>query len=110
MAYDEGLAERLREIYADIPFVSEKKMFGGLAFMVDGHMSCGVMSDGELMLRTGPAQYAETLTRPHVRPMDFTGRTMTGFVVIEAAGLTEDSQLCEWVELSLRFVQSLPPK
>jgi len=110
MAYDEGLAERLREIYADIPFVSEKKMFGGLAFMVDGHMSCGVMSDGQLMLRVGPALYTQTLARPHVRPMDFTGRKMTGFVIVDEAGLTEDTQLRDWVELSLRFVQSLPPK
>ena len=110
MAYDEGLAERLREVFADIPYVHEKKMFGGLAFMVDGNMSCGVMGDGGLMLRVGPALYAETLARPHARPMDFTGRRMTGFVLVDADGLTEDDMLREWIALSLRFVQSLPPK
>lgn len=110
MAYDEGLAERLREAFADVPYVSEKKMFGGLAFMVDGHMSCAVMKDGRLMLRVGAAQYDDILSRPHVAPMDFTGRKMTGFVMIEDAGLSEDDMLSDWIQLSLRFVQSLPPK
>lgn len=110
MAYDEGLAERLRETYADIPYVHEKKMFGGLAFMVDGNMSCGVMSDGQLMVRVGPTLYADALARPYARPMDFTGRKMTGFVIVDEQGLVEDEDLRDWVQLSLQFVQSLPPK
>ncbi len=110
MAYDEGLAERLREIFMDIPYVHEKKMFGGLAFMVDGNMSCAVMANGQLMVRVGPALYAEALERPHCQPMDFTGRKMTGFVIVAEEGLIEDHMLQDWVQLSLRFVQSLPPK
>lgn len=110
MAYDEGLAERLRDVYADIPFVQEKKMFGGLAFMVDGNMSCGVMNDGQLMVRVGPELHAGALQRPHAQPMDFTGRKMTGFVIVGEQGLVEDDMLRDWVQLSLQFVQSLPPK
>lgn len=110
MAYDEGLAQRLREVFADVPYVHEKTMFGGLAFMVDGNMSCGVMSDGKLMLRVGAAQYEDVLSQAHVIPMDFTGRKMMGFVIIEEAGLTEDEMLQNWIQISLRFVQSLPPK
>lgn len=110
MAYDEGLAERLREVFADIPFVHEKKMFGGLAFMVDGHMSCGVMDDGRLMLRVGPAQHDEVLRQPHVLPMDFTGRPMKGLVFLQAEAIVEDADLERWIQCSLRFVQSLPPK
>lgn len=110
MAIDEGLAQRLREIYADIPFVHEKKMFGGVAFMVDGHMSCGIMNNGGLMVRVGPAAYAEALQEKHAQAMDFTGRPMTGFVIVDAAGIAEDTDLESWVQRSLRFVQSLPPK
>lgn len=119
MAFDEGVAQRLRETYLHLDTlgpsqvaetrVVEKKMFGGLAFMVDGHMSCGVVKD-ELMVRVGPELYDEAINRPHARKMDFTGRSLKGFVYVGTEGFENDEDLRGWVELSLRFVLSLPAK
>ena len=109
MAYDEGLAERLRDVYVSMPDVAEKKMFGGLAFMVNGHMSCGVVND-TLMVRVGPEAYANALARPHARQMDFTGKPLKGFVYVAPEGVESDEALSSWVSLSLEFVGSLPPK
>ena len=109
MAYDEGLAERLRDVYVGMPDVAEKKMFGGLAFMVNGHMSCGVVND-TLMVRVGPEAYANALARPHARQMDFTGKPLKGFVYVAPEGVESDEALSSWVSLSLEFVGSLPPK
>lgn len=109
MAYDEGLAERLREILQDRPGMSEAKMFGGLAFMSRGHMVCGVIDDA-LIARVGQERYADALTQPHVRPMDLTGKPMKGFVVIDPPGIAEDAALAAWVQCCYRFVQTLPAK
>lgn len=109
MAYDEGLAQRLRETYTALDNVVEKKMFGGIAFMVSGHMSCGVSND-HLMARIGPQQYEKALGMPGARPMDFTGRPMKGFVFVDPEGLESDQDLTGWVNMSLTFVRSLPPK
>lgn len=109
MAYDEGLAERLREILQDQPEIAEKKMFGGLAFMSRGYMFVGILGD-VLMARVGPEAYAQALTRPDVRPMDFTGKPMKGYVFVAPPAFEDDEDLAAWVERCLRFVQSLPPK
>lgn len=109
MAYDEGLAQRVREVFADSPNVTEKKMFGGLAFMFSGHMCCGISGD-TLMLRVGPAQYEEALARVHAREMDFTGKSMKGFVYVDPAGLESDVDLNDWVALGRSYVATLPPK
>ncbi|MDJ0656550.1 MAG: TfoX/Sxy family protein [Xanthomonadales bacterium] len=109
MPYDQGLAERLRDCYAETEGVGEKKMFGGIAFMVGGHMSCGVVRD-TLMVRVGPDRYESALARPHAREMDFTGRAMKGFVYVSPDGFESDDDLNQWVELSLQFVSTLPPK
>ena len=109
MAYDEGLAQRLREVFDDQPGLSERRMFGGLAFMINGHMCCGVTGEA-LMLRVGPDQHQAALTQPYVRPMDFTGKPMKGFVYVETEGLETDEGLAAWVEWGKRFVLSLPPK
>ncbi|MFQ5589509.1 MAG: TfoX/Sxy family protein, partial [Nitrospiria bacterium] len=85
MAYDEGLAERLREIFIDRQGLVEKKMFGGIAFMLCGHMCCGIVNE-TLMARVGPDQYAAALAHPHAREMDFTGRPMKGLVYIDPEG------------------------
>ena len=84
-------------------------MFGGIAFMVDGHMSCGVVSD-TLMVRVGPDQYEEALKRPFASEMDFTGRPMKGFVYVAPEGFESDEDLECWVRTSLEFVHALPPK
>jgi hypothetical protein len=109
MAYDENTADRLRGIFAGRPDVVEKKMFGGIAFMLNGNMCCGVIQD-MLMARVGPAHYAGALQQPHARDMDFTGRPMKGFVFVEAAGIETDMQLLEWVDRCQAFVATLPPK
>ena len=109
MPYDEGLAQRLRERLAEHAAVVEKKMFGGLAFMLRGNMCCGVSGD-DLMLRVAPEAYQEALSRPHSRPMDFTGKPLKGFVFVDPAGFEEDDDLAAWVALSTRFALSLPAK
>jgi TfoX/Sxy family transcriptional regulator of competence genes len=108
MAYDERLAERIRHVLADTNGVSERKMFGGLAVLVNGNMACGVVGD-RLMLRLGHEGAEEALGRPNVRPMDFTGRPMTGMVYVEPAGL-RGVALRNWVERALAYARSLPPK
>ncbi len=109
MAYDETLAQRMREVLADEPGVVEKKMFGGLAFMVRGNMCCGIVKD-ELMLRVGKDLFDEAMARPHSRVMDFTHRPMPGMVYVEKPGFASDGDLKDWIDLSLRFVNTLPPK
>lgn len=108
MAFDERLAARVRALLADREDVSERKMFGGLTFMVAGHMCCGVNGD-ELIVRLDPAHEEEALARPHARPMDFTGRPMRGFVTVQPPGL-KGSGLDSWVRQAVALVTSLPPK
>jgi TfoX/Sxy family transcriptional regulator of competence genes len=109
MAYDETLAVRIREIMGAIDGeVTERKMFGGLAFMLNGHMFTGIVGD-ELMLRLGYAGAEVALRREHVREMDFTGRPMKEMVFVEPAGL-HGNELNEWVTSAAAFAQSLPPK
>ena len=109
MAYNEKLAERIRRQLSDRTDVVERKMFGGLAFMVRGHMCCGVVGD-ELMVRVGPEAYEATLKEKHAREMDFTGRPLRGMVYVAAPGITSAKQLGKWVERGLRFVLNLPEK
>ena len=109
MPYDEGLAQRIREVLQAQPGIVEKKMFGGLAFMSRGNMAVGVLNDA-LMARVGPEGYAEALARPHVRVMDFTGKPMSGYVFVDPAGIAGDAALAGWVAQCLRFCHSLPAK
>jgi len=108
MAYDEGLADRVRDVLATEPGLTERKMFGGLAFMLDGHMCCGI-AGGDLMLRLGVDGADAALDRPHVRPMDFTGKPMAGMVFVSPEGL-RGSALRGWVGRATAFVRTLPPK
>ena len=108
MAYDEKLADRVRGILSSDPGLSERKMFGGLAFMLDGNMCCGVVG-AELILRLGPERAAAALERSHVRPMDFTGRTMSSMVYVTQEGL-RGAALRKWVEAAAGFTRTLPPK
>ena len=109
MAYDEGLAQRLRELLAGRDDVRERKMFGGLAFMLSGNMCCGVVGDA-LMARVGPEQYAKALAEAHAREMDFTGRPMQGFVYVAPEGFASDGALRAWVDRCIAFVDTLPVK
>lgn len=109
MAFDEGLAERIREALSDTINVEEKKMFGGLCFMVNNHMCCGIVKD-ELMLRVGKDNYEEALTQPHAREMDFTGKALKGMIYVGHEGLAEDEDLKAWLDRALAFVMGLPSK
>ena len=109
MAYDEGVAQRVREMMDDIPGVTEKKMFGGIAFLVNGNMCAGVVNT-ELMMRVGPDRYDDALQQPHARKMDFTGKPMKGFVYVGEKGFAKDPDLKAWLDRACQFVASLPSK
>ena len=109
MPYDEGLAARIREVLHDRSGIVEKRMFGGIAFLLQGHMVVGIVSDN-LMCRVGPDAYERALARPFARPMDFTGKPLKGFVFVAPGGFAEDGDLENWIGDCVRFVGSLPPK
>jgi TfoX/Sxy family transcriptional regulator of competence genes len=109
MTYDEGLAERIRSVLSDERGVTEKKMFGGIAFLQRGHMFVGTVK-GDLMVRVGPARHQEALKQPHARRMDFTGKPMVGYVFVSPDGVVEDDALDRWVRMGLSFVRTLPEK
>jgi TfoX/Sxy family transcriptional regulator of competence genes len=109
MAYDEGLAQRIRDHLGDDPRIDERKMFGGLAFLSRGNLACGIVGD-ELMVRVGPDAWPDALARPHAREMDFTGRSMKGMVYVAVEGLAADDDLHAWIDRGLAYAQSQPPK
>ncbi len=109
MAYAESLAERVRAVLAGEPGVSEKRMFGGLTFLLNGNMCCG-LTGTDLMVRVGPDAYDEALARPHAREMDFTGKSLKGFVFVAPEGCASDADLRAWVGLGREFAASLPAK
>jgi hypothetical protein len=109
MAYDEKLAQRIREIVYLEKDPSERKMFGGVAFMVGGHMVAGLIGD-RLMARIPPAMHEEALCKPHVAVMDFTGRPMAGYIYVDAEGIKTEKQLAYWLKLGIGHVRTLPPK
>ena len=109
MAYNEPLAARVRAIVGDDPGLSERKMFGGIAFMLHGNMFCGITRD-DLMVRVGPERFEEALASPGARLMDFTGRPSRGMAFVGPEGYTTDEQLRAWVEQTLEYARSLPAK
>ena len=108
MAYDEALAERIRAMLSK-DGVKEKKMFGGVCFLLGGNMVCGITRE-DLMVRVGAVAYEDALARPHARPMEFTGRPMKGMVFVGAGGYGSDTGLREWVERGMAFARTLPVK
>ena len=109
MVYDEGLLQRVREVMEVHPMADEKKMFGGVGFMIEGNIACGVLQD-ELIVRVGPRYYQEALQQRHTREFDFTGRAMKGWVMIQPEGYESDQALAEWVGRGVEFALTLPPK
>ena len=109
MAYDDKLANRVRQALARRSATEERAMFGGLAFMVRGHMCCGLVQD-KLMVRVDPNVYDELLAESGAQPMDFTGRPMRGFLYVTGAGIATPSALQKWVSKALDFAESRPPK
>ena len=105
-----SLLDRVRSMLLERDGVTEKRMFGGHCFMINGHMIGGVTGKGELILRVGPERYEESLGYPHAREMDFTGRPMRGFVMIDPLGCDADADLSFWLERGASYARSLPPK
>jgi hypothetical protein len=109
MAYEEGLAKRVRNVLADEPGLVEEKMFGGVGFLIRGNMACGVHGNN-LIVRVGPARYEEALAQPHARVFDMTGRPMVGWVEVAPPGAASVADLRRWVMLGLEHVRTLPAK
>ena len=109
MACDEGLATRVREVLGDQPELVEKKMFGGLAFLLHGNMACGVRGE-DLIVRVAAEAADAALGEPGTRPFDLTGRPMKGWLLVDADGHAEGDDLRRWVDRGLAYANSLPPK
>ena len=110
MAYDSEFAHRIREQLGGESGVTEKAMFGGLAFMLRGNMTVGISSSGEMMVRVGPDGTDEALARPHTRLFDMTGRPMKGWILVAPEGVKTKRQLAGWVRRGVEFARTLPPK
>ncbi len=109
MAHDEGLAQRVREILSESLGYEEKKMFGGIGFLLQGNMACGVIRE-DLIVRVGAENYSEALLQPDVELFDMTGRAMTGWIVVKEPGYRKDSNLNDWVDQGVSYSLTLPPK
>jgi TfoX/Sxy family transcriptional regulator of competence genes len=110
MPYDEDLANRIRELIADEEAVTEKKMFGGLAFLIDGNMSVAASGKGGLMVRVDPAETESLLTKAHAKPFEMRGREMRGWLRVDAEGVRTKRQLEPWVRRGVTYARSLPSK
>ena len=110
MAYDEDLANRIRELIAGDPDITEKKMFGGLAFLAGGNMAVAASGQGGLMVRVDPDQTDALLAKPHASPFEMRGRAMDGWLRVDSDGLRTKRQLEPWLRRGLAYARSLPPK
>ena len=109
MAYDEKLAGRVRKLLAKRKAIAEKKMFGGVAFLLNGNMCCGLHGQ-ELIVRLNPQETDQSLARPHTRVFDMTGRPIKGWILVEPAGLAREDALAKWVRVGVDYAASLPAK
>lgn len=110
MAYDEQLAERLRLLVADEDGLSEQRMFGGLAFLINGNMAVAASGQGGLLVRVDPEQSAELVRTTPAEPMEMRGRQMAGWLRVDGAGVQADSELAAWSARGVAFARTLPPK
>jgi len=110
MAYDEGLAERVRDVFANDPATTEKKMFGGLCFLLHGNMLVGVSGKGGLLVRFSRDDHDRVMKMKHMRPMLFTKKPMQGYAYVDTKGLASTRDLEAWVERCLEYVSTLPKK
>ena len=110
MAYDEELANRIREQLQDVSGVTEMRMFGGLAFLVGGNMAVAASSQGGLLLRVEPDQTEQHAAEPHAGRFVMRGKEMTGWLRVDAAGVESDEDLARWADIGVRYASSLPPK
>ncbi len=109
MAYDTKLGERIREKLKGTRGIEEKKMFGGVGFIIHGNMACGILKD-DLIVRVDPATHNSLMKRVHVKPFDNMGRPMAGWILVSPAGCKTDKALSDWIKMGVDFAKSLPPK
>ena len=109
MAYDETLAGRIRNVVSEVPEIIEKKMFGGIGFLVKGNMACGVHGS-EFIVRIGAAKYGEAIQKPNTKPFDLTGKSMSGWLVVLPEGIEKDESFRFWIQQSIEFAHTLPEK
>jgi hypothetical protein len=109
MAYDPNLAQRIQKTLAHLPGLVEKKMFGGVAYLIRGNMACGVHGN-DLIVRVGPERHSAALAQAHTRVFDLTGRPMSGWIMVEPGGVTSEPDLKAWVDQGVEFAVSLPAK
>ena len=109
MAYSKELAARVSAQLDELPNLVEKKMFGGVGYLLNGNMACGVLND-DLIVRVGAENYQQALDEPHTKLFDTTGRQMRGWVMVTPDGLADDAELAEWVQKGVDFASTLPPK
>ena len=109
MTFNELTASQIRSAIQVTPGISEQHMFGGVSFMLDGNMCCGVIDDN-LVMRVGPDAYEGALSEPHTRPMDFTGRPLRGFIYVDREGFASEALLRQWIDRGMSYVRTLPPK
>lgn len=109
MAYDTNLAKQIIEALQGVPAVDEKKMFGGVGYLVHGNMAVGVHKN-DLIVRVGPENHTEAMKRPYTKPFDMTGRSMSGWLVVDASGLTDPQVLADWIAQGVTYAQTLPHK
>lgn len=109
MAYDEGLAQRVRELLEEKPGFVEKKMFGGICFLLRGNMACGIINE-DLIVRVGSEKYEASLKLPHTREFNITGKPMKGWVMVSWEGHETDKDLFKWIQQGAHYALSLPSK
>lgn len=109
MAYNEHLAERIRRALSNRHDVEEKKMFGGVCYLIKGKMAAGIVRD-DLMIRVVPAKYEAARAKPHCREMDFTGKPLKGFLYVGAEGIDTERELEEWLQFGIEFVENAPAR
>lgn len=109
MAHDKGLAQRVREMMVDIPGMEEKRMFGGVGFLLAGNMACGV-NQRDLIVRVGPEGYERALAERHTGEFEMTGRPMRGWIVVRPPGYESDEDLSAWIQRGVECARNLPPK
>ncbi len=109
MAYDMMLAQRMRDRLRQVPHLVEKAMFGGIAFMINGNLACGVHKNS-MIVRVGMENHAQAMALPHTRPFDMTGRPMAGWVLVDPEGCESDEQIQKWIDMGLDYAGTLPAK
>lgn len=109
MAFDNKLADRIRKQFGKRNGLTEKKMFGGIAFLLNGNMCCGVRGQ-EMIVRLDPEQTDQALSEPHTRIFDLTGRPMKGWILVQSKGIANDNALTKWLHMGLKYAASLPAK